>query len=432
MNLIKKNTVPLSIPESIKKKEFLEKEKIPFIYLGQGLIFTPPKSADKDFGDFLKYSKIKQEEYSLDILRKGRNKESSVYCSARLDDLWKNFEEKKFVNKENEGFGNFLHDISKTLISDLFSLEKSNIETFQCDSLMMALETVFLAIEKTHGKVNYLILPSKYQYSGYNDFFAKLKSLGTVCEIIFIPEIKNDGTQDLEKIEKIFEEVKSKGYLALFIDQEHNNNASGYDRNSELNDKLYSIISTYSENIIYFGDIAYKGLKEKLFFPYEFVKKLEKEKIYSYFYISFSKLTNYRFRPNFKNILFALQSDKFPSHKINNVFSTISRSMGIGTSKKNSEFIYSLIHDSEFIKEVEILRLYLSYIKFSLQKSFRNTNLEKYFSKKNSGIFRCLPKDIITKLNSGNLQVVTVGERINIWSLGCPNLRKIFVDVCLS
>lgn len=428
MNLIEKNTVPCSIPESIQKKEFLEKEKIPFIYLGQGLIFTPPKSADKDFGDFLKSLNISSGKYSLDTLRKGKNKENSVYCSARLDELWRIYEED---NKENEGFGSFLHYISKNLVSEIFSLERSNIETFQCDSLMMALETTFLSIEKTHGKIDYLVLPSKYQYSGYNDFFSKLKSLGSSCEIVFIPEIKNDGTQNLEAIEKIFEKIKINKELALFVDQEHNNNASGYDRSSDLNNKLLSIFSKYSENVIYFGDIAYKGLKEKLFSPYNFIKKLEQEKIYSYFYISFSKLTNYRFRPNFKNILFALQSNKFYSSKINNIFSQIGRSMGIGTSGRNSEFMYKLIHDGIFIKEVETLRLYLSYIKFSLQTSFKNTDLEKYFSEKTFGIFRCLPKEIITKLNSGDLQVITVGERINIWPLGCPKLRKTFVEACL-
>jgi hypothetical protein len=42
------------------------------------------------------------------------------------------------------------------------------------------------------------------------------------------------------------------------IDQEHNNNASGFDRDSSYNDALSKILKEFQGSVIYFGDNAYK------------------------------------------------------------------------------------------------------------------------------------------------------------------------------
>ena len=425
------DTVPLSIPESHMKKKLLELQNVSHIYLGQGLIFTPPRSADKDFSAFLQTKNIDKNVYSLEFLRKNNNKENEVYCSARMQELWSLFEEKqKKSNIQNEAFGSFVYEISKNTISQIFSISEKNIETFQCDNLMMALETVFLSVEKTHGKITTIFLPQKYQYSGYSDFFAKINALGSQCKIMYIPEVKNSGVQDLEKISERVKYAEKKSEICLFIDQEHNNNASGYDRNIQQNEDLFTIFSKYKKSCIYFGDIAYKGLKESFLEPYDFVQKCSERNIHAYFYCSFSKLTNYRSSPSFKNILFVTQSDALSVQKLKKVLQKIGRSMGIGTSSQSSEFMNLLIKDEIFLKEVEILRLYLAYIKERIFQDLQNTSVQKYFNENTFGIFRCLPVDIIKKINSGKKQVVTVGERINIWPLGDPEKRKIFIELC--
>jgi len=427
------DTLPLTIPDSRKKKKLLTQKNIPHVYLGQGLIFTPPKSADEEFYKFLEEKNISITDNSLDLLRTGSNKEGEVYHSQRAKVVWEQIEKKQ--NQEtNQAFSSFTHDISRKTISSLFSLTESNIQTFQCDSLMMALEATFLSIEKTHKKITHILLPEKYQYSGYFDFFAKINALGSACEILYIPEVQVDGTQDLDALEEIIKNISSdENNLALFIDQEHNNNASGYDRNENLNDALFSLFLQNKSSVIYFGDIAYKGLKEDLLDSYSFIQKCEQEKLHAYFYCSFSKHINYRAAPNFKNILFATQSIEFSTEKILSVFQEISRPMGIGTSSASSQFIYEIIHDKIFQKEIKLLQLYISYIKHSLYKDLQGTELEKYFSSKTFGIFRCLPLEISEKLNEGeNLQIITVGQRINILPLGCSKNRKLFIDKYIS
>lgn len=435
MQEMTRDTLPLSIPESQVKKQLLESKNISHIYLGQGLMFVPPRSADTYFNNFLENKGLSPDTYSLDFLRRNNNKENEVYCSARMLELWTFFEKE---NSKNEPFGTFIRTISTNTISQIFSLSEKNIQTFQCDNLMMALETLFLSVEKTHGKITKILLPQKYLYSGYSDFFNKIKALGSQCEIIYIPEVKHSGFQDIEKIKNILENIQKSDKsntskeICVFIDQEHNNNASGYDRNAKQNNELLQLISEYKNSCIYFGDIAYKGLKESFLEPYNFVQKCEKNNIHAYFYCSFSKLTNYRSAPSFKNILFTTKSLDFSIPKLTEIFNTIGRSMGIGTSSQSAEFINILIQDAQFLKEIEILRLYLAYTRESVFQALKNTDIQAYFNENTFGIFRSLPLEIVKKLNTGNSQVVTVGERINIWPLGDPSKRKIFLESCTN
>ena len=106
--------------------------------------------------------------------------------------------------------------------------------------------------------------------------------------------------------------------------------------------------------------------------------------------------------------------------------------MGIGTSSQSAEFINILIQDAQFLKEIEILRLYLAYTRESVFQALKNTDIQTYFDENTFGIFRSLPLEIVKKLNTGNSQVVTVGERINIWPLGDPSKRKIFLESCTN
>ena len=87
-----------------------------------------------------------------------------------------------------------------------------------------------------------------------------------------------------------------------------------------------------------------------------------------------------------------------------------------------------LVDNEDFQSEVRVLNKYLKYIRAELKQWLDWTWLEDLFSEKTNGIFRCMPPNITTILNSGNKQATTVWDRINIWPLGDPKNRKIFLD----
>lgn len=413
---------PQTIPESKDKQAFLQNAHIPHLYLGQGLIFTPPETADIPFQHFLKKKGLPSHLHDLSILRKMGNQENEVYYSPTCKKI---ILEQSLETPQHEAFGTFIFPESQKIIEKLFSIRAEDCSTFQCDNLMMALEAVVLSVTHSQKKnITHLILPEQYTYSGYKDFFNKYTGFSTTLQVITIPSVQADGSQNIQKIEEVLEKIKKKDGRGLFIDQEYNNNASGYDRHEQLNDSLLQVLKQYSQYCVYFGDIAYKGLKETLYEPYPLLSRIHAAKeIESYFYCSFSKITNYRSSPSFKNILFSTQKQSAVFHKI-------SRSMGIGGSSQGVKLMYKLIESEEFQKEVETLRMYLWYITETMREKTKSTDIHHCFSESSSGIFRCLPESIAKKINAGQKQIVTVGERINIWPLGDPTKQDFFLS-CL-
>lgn len=415
------NSIPQSIPEAQTKKKYYDEQKIPYLYLGQGLIFTPPISAEKDFHSFLRTQSLSPESFPLEPVYKKINTEHEVWYSPEFEKTTQQYKPK---NQKN-AFGTYQYDISKNTIHTLFNIPENNISAFQCDNLIMALESCFLHFyAMAQKKFDAIALPQKYKYSGYIDFYKKIKALqisNPSLEIIEIPEVDENGNQDIKEIQRIFSSHDTKNIL--WIDQEYNNNASGYDRNSSLNQEILETVRQ-NPHVIYFGDIAYKGLKESLFEPYPLVKKIHEAEIFSYFYCSFSKITNYRDTPSYKNILWASTQ----ANQSQTAFSTIGRQMGIGCSSDGAEIVNRVLKNPIFQKEIQTLNLYLQYIKTTVYNEINDPEIKKCFAPHTSGIFRVLPISCIEKINSSTPSIITVGQRINIWPLGDPQKRQIFIQ----
>jgi hypothetical protein len=77
---------------------------------------------------------------------------------------------------------------------------------------MRALSSVQKAVpELMNGRfIDSIILPKQYKYSGHTDFLASNKKIGLNLDLIEIPEIQIDGTQDLDVIRQKFEKVRDK------------------------------------------------------------------------------------------------------------------------------------------------------------------------------------------------------------------------------
>ena len=102
-----------------------------------------------------------------------------------------------------------------------------------------------------------VILPANYRYAGHEEFIHAQQKTGGNIQMITIPEIQPDGTQDLSKMREVFEGLKQAGLVAMIIDQEMNNNGSGFDRDESLNEELASLLQDYAGTVFYVGDIAY-------------------------------------------------------------------------------------------------------------------------------------------------------------------------------
>ena len=280
-----------------------------------------------------------------------------------------------------------------------------------------------------NGKtINNIILPKKYQYSGHTDFVQSSKDIGLDIKIETIPEIDINGAQDIDGVRKTFEKIKSEWWLGLMIDQEHNNNASGFDRDGSYNQELVKLLQEFKDTIVYFWDNAYKGLKEDILEPYPLMELLVNQWITAFHYTSFSKIGNYRWTPGFKNILAATPGDLANTESLRGVFNKIQRPEWIWATADGAILMRELVDNEDFQSEVRVLNKYLKYIRAELKQWLDWTWLEDLFSEKTNGIFRCMPPNITTILNSGNKQATTVWDRINIWPLGDPKNRKIFLD----
>jgi aspartate/tyrosine/aromatic aminotransferase len=424
------NTIPASIPASRDKEKLLQEQGIESLYLGQGLMFVPSSSSNKPYNEYLKSNGFDPAEFPLEIIQK-KIEQGAVYTSPRADEILQEISQEKFAETyvPSVAFDNFIKEKSSNTFETLFKISQEKITTFQVDNLATALSALQKIIPKLYGKpVTQIMLPAKYKYSGHTDFTNSAQEIGLDMEVVNIPAIEIDGNQDLENLKKSFEETRTAGKIAIMIDQESNNNASGFDRNPKLNSKLSNLLKEYQDCIAYLGDVAYKGMKEDILEPYDLMQTLEKDKVNAFYYTSFSKLTNYRSNPSFKNFLTGVAGDKFSQENLAQAFTGIQRAMGLGCSPEGAILANKLVKDEKFLQEVRVLNKYLQYVRdtmfSSLQKNNMN-NLAEIFNPQTAGIFRCVDDKTAEKLNSGNDQVITVGTRINIWPLGDPaNLEK--------
>lgn len=424
------NVTPNSIPGSKAKRKLLDQEGVPNIYLGQGLKFVAPETANELYNKYLKDNKLKPEDLPLDTIQK-KGKGGDIYNSARLDEVWDSIyhAQRKRGYRSPEAFGTFIREQSRETMQELFQIDANDIATTQVDNLMQALGNVQAVIPKLTGKhLSRVILPDEHKYSGHTDFTGKAKEIGIDMEIVEVPEIQLDGTQDLGALKAAFEQIKSEGRVALFIDQEHNNNPTGFDRDPAQNDELIQLLKEYEGVIFYFGDNAYKGLKLDVLDPYPLMQGLIDNEVTSFHYTSFTKLGNYRGVPANGNILTATPGEFADKEKLRATFQATQRSRGIGAHEDGAILMHELAHDPQFQSEVRISNQYLQYIRDALFKALEGTDLAPLFSQNTSGIFRCLPSEVTAKLNSGPKQVITVGDRVNIHPLGDPKVREFFIE----
>ncbi|MFH0776938.1 MAG: hypothetical protein V1936_05020 [Patescibacteria group bacterium] len=410
--------IPQSIPEAQAKKALLEKGGVPHVYLGQGLIFVPPESAMADYNEYLLSQGINPGDFPLDLLMRA-GPGGAVFNSVRAEQVWKEMQKNQIGAsgvRKPEAFQSTIYDgVSGKTVENLFGVDGGSIATMQANDLQDGLRRIRSIIAHLgKGYISRVILPKQYKYSGHTDFVNDAKLVGGDIAVTEIPEIQEDGSQDLQTMRTEFEKIKSEGRVAILIDQEMNNNASGWDRDPKLNEELASLLKEFEGTIFYVGDIAYKGLKEDVLEQYPLMQKLIEKGVPAFFYFSPTKLTFYRKPPSFKSIVFATPGGFADTKKLKDAFQGCQRAPGgIGCTDNGAILMEKLSSDPEFLKEVRTLRLYLKYILASLGS---NTN----------GIFRCREPQVIQTLNSGSPQAVTVGQRENIWPLGDPKLRALY------
>ena len=425
------NDIPWGIPASKEKQALLNKEKIENIYLGQGLMFVPPVEAERDYNKYLIWQQLEPSDYPLDLIR-AKWKAGDFYNSATLDTVWNEIQKEQFSKgfRTPEAFGDFIKKQSNETFEKLYQIDANEVATMQVDNLMQALRSVQKIVPNLmNGRtIDNVILPKKYKYSGHTDFVQSSKDIGLDIKIAEIPEIGIDGSQDIEGIRQTFEQVRDEGWLGIMIDQEHNNNASGFDRDEAYNHELASLLHEFKDSIIYFGDNAYKGLKEDILEPYPLMQLLVYKGITAFHYTSFSKIGNYRWTPSFKNILASTPGDLAHTEKLRWAFNKIQRSEWIWATADGAILMRELDNSIDFQWEVRVLNQYLKYIRQGLEEWLQGTGLEALFGKWTNGIFRCVPPEVTKKLNSGKKQAITVWDRINIWPLGDPETRKFFLE----
>jgi aspartate/tyrosine/aromatic aminotransferase len=195
--------------------------------------------------------------------------------------------------------------------------------------------------------------------------------------------------------------------------------------------------------VIYFGDNAYKWLKEDIVEWYDFMKQLINDGVMAFHYTSFSKIGNYRWTPGYQNILAATPWERSNTGELRTILAdiqktdtkellagltSIQRADGIWATADGAILMRKLIDNKDFQQEVRVLNQYLKYTRDTLKKELEWTQLEPYFSEKTNGIFRCVPSEVTKILNSWKKQAITVGDRINIWPLGDPKNREFFLE----
>lgn len=261
-----------------------------------------------------------------------------------------------------------IQSVSDQTFADLYQVDPHMVATMQMDNLMQALRSILKIVHKIkYKRVTHIILPDSYVYSGHTDFVSSFVDIGLGLEIVRIPAVTQDGYQDMDALADICKHIKNTDGLALLIDQEHNNNASGYDRDDSHNQVLSQMLQAYSDTVIYVGDHAYKGLKERLHEPYPLMQQLIADKVLAFHYTSFSKIGNYRGTPSFKNILTGIAGSGVSVDDLSTGREQIRRSEGIGATADGAILMSQLIHDEGFVLEVEVLRLYLCYTRDTLR-----------------------------------------------------------------
>lgn len=428
---MKINDIPSSIPKSREKERLLTENGTPHLYLGQGLMFVPPAGAKTAYDTFLREYDCDPACFPLDVVQ-AKGEGGDVYNSPRLDAVWADIQRQQLVRglRSPEAFGTFIREQSHDTMRQLFQVDPECLATMQVDNLMQALRSVQEIIAKLVGQhVSRVILPKQYKYSGHTDFTANAKAIGIDMEVVEVPEVQIDGSQDLSGLEQAFERIKQEERIAIFIDQEHNNNASGFDRDEKYNADLSTLLKKYAGVVFYFGDDAYKGLKEDILDPYSLMQQLITDGVSAFHYTSFSKTGNYRGTPSFKNILTATSGNFADTKVFQGAFEKIQRPEGIGATADGAILMHRLVFDPAFLQEVRTLHRYLYYVRTRLKEGLAGTKLAELFSEKTHGIFRCMPPDVTQQLNSGREQVVTVGDRINIWPLGDPASRDFFIKL---
>ena len=416
----------------MEKREQLDAAGTKSIYLGQGLIFRPPETAQADFDRYLREKGLDPTDYPLEATQV-MGQAGDVYNSATLDETWKSIvlDQRSSGHRAPEAFGSFVQDISSQTIATLYEIDESVVATTQVDSLMQSLECMLMLIPKLTGDqpVSGIILPEQHAYSGHNEFVEACKTKGLGMQVMKIPEVQIDGSQDIDAMRSAFKQIKSENKIALLIDQPHNNNASGFDRDPKYNEELSVLLQEYAGVVFYFGDNAYKGLKEPLLGAYPLMQRLINDSVTAFHYTSFSKIGNYHGTPSYKSILCATSGELADTDALQAALSGTQRGRGIGATADGAILMHELVQNPTFVTEAAVLNEYLQFVRDSIAASLVNTDLADLFGEQTSGIFRCVPAQIAAKLNSGEKQAITVGNRINLWPLGDKETRAFFISL---
>ncbi len=410
------NDIPKSIPESKEKKVILDSAGKESIYLGQGIIPTPAESATDDYNKYITSQGFNPEDFPLSRVMKGP--QEKIYNSAELAKVFSAMKPSiaELINNPQNFKTNIYDEVAGETMENLFQIDGKDIATMQANSLQEGLTHIRSIVATLKGEpVSKIILPEQFCYSGYDtDFAGNVMKNNSDFGIIRIPEVQEDGSQNLEKMREQFESVKNEGRISFIIDQPHNNNSSGWDRNPEINEEFVSLLKEYEGVVFYVGDVAYKGMKEDLREEYPLMQELLKQDVTAFWHFSPSKIGNYRGDPSNMNTIFATPGDFANTDTLKKSFKECSRSAGLGCSQTGAELMNALSTNPEFEKEVKTLKLYLEYVRASL--GLENVN----------GMFANVTPEQAEILNSGDIQAVTVGTRIALPPLGDPKKLEIY------
>ena len=413
------NYIPDNIPEAQKKEGLLQEKDIKYAYAGQGVLFIPPESAIDGYNEYLSSQNLNPKDFPLSVLMAAGSTDGDTYNSPTLDKIYEEIRRKpnEGGKRANVAFQTRTYNESaRGTVEKLFDIDSTQIATIQSNDLQDSLKLIRSILAILAGKpVSRIVLPEKYTYPGYDvDFADEIIRNNPDFEIVRIPEVQENGTQNLEAMEISFQTIKDSDRVAFVVDQPHNNNSSGYDRDPNLNEDLVKLFKKYEGVVFYVGDVAYKGLKEGLNEPYPLMQEFIKQDVNSIWCFSPSKIGNYRAEPSFMNTVFATAGSFADIKKLEEVFNKSERGAGIGVTDEGVKLMQRLATSPEFKKEVDVLSLYLAYIRNVLGKS------------ECSGMFFNVREEEARKMNSGHIQVITVGTRVAIGKFGDPQLIETY------
>lgn len=413
------NYIPDNIPEAQKKEGLLQEKNIEYAYAGQGVLFIPPESAIDGYNKYLSSQNLNSKDFPLSVLMAAGSADGDTYNSPTLDKIYEEIRRKSNEDgkRDNVAFQTRTYNkYARDTVGKFFDIDSTQVATIQSNDLQDSLRLIRSIMAILADKpVSRIVLPEKYTYPGYDvDFADEIIRNNPDFEIIRIPEVQENGTQDLEAMEANFKTIKESGRVAFVVDQPHNNNSSGYDRDPSLNEDLVKLFKKYEGVVFYVGDVAYKGLKEGLNEPYPLMQEFISQDVNSIWCFSPSKIGNYRAEPSFMNTVFATAGSFANVKKLEEAFKKSERGAGIGVTDEGAKLMQKLAISPEFKKEVDVLSLYLAYIRNALGKS------------ECSGMFFNVTEEEAIKMNSGHIQVITVGTRIAIGKFGDPQLIETY------